>query len=187
MLEERFKTVDRDLAKRGLAAGYRKAEFEAAAAAATPARESSSSRVADAQQQHQQPAAVVAAAPAAAAADFGAGSVHASYAGGASLFAQPSMLMTGSGPAAPAAPASGRLMAPTPEPAGGMGMAAAAAGGGVVGGMGGGAPHYYQPLQSFASQPEVYAEFERCLRVLENGELRVGWGVQRPNLSRAAA
>jgi hypothetical protein len=186
IIEERFKTVDRELSKKGLAPGWRRAAMEASAAAtpiAGSVRSSTDGPLAAAAAvggyyaapgQLSSTAGLIslsAAAPEAAAAaprqvpqnfslqtaDVAAGGQH------------PSMLLTGPpGRGLPSAigavggsNAAGPMSVQIPEAAvGGQSAPSSATAG----------PPKYQPLQSFAGPAEIYAEWDKCLLVLQHGE-----------------
>jgi hypothetical protein len=184
IIEERFKTVDRELSKKGLAAGWRRAALEASAAAANSLRGSVDGA----------PGAVAAAggysaAPGQLSSTAGLISLSAvpeaapgprQAAQGANFSLQtgecvtgsqhPSMLLTGP---------PGRGMAPAA--AGGVAAAAAPMGMSVkipeatvalhsAPTSATAAPPKYQPLQSFNGPAEIYAEWDKCLMVLQHGE-----------------
>jgi len=190
MLEERFKTVDRELGKKGLAPGYRKAAFEANAAAANSLRSSQDGL-------HSAAAAPGAAGSGAAAGFYQVPGQLSSTAGLISLSAaadapagmrrpadapnfslqtaecgagsqHPSMLLTG--PPGRGLAAGSSTGAPADASAVSVQIPeAAAAAGGQLATPANPGPTHYQPLQSFNGQVEIYAEWDKCLAVLQHG------------------
>lgn len=196
IIEERFKTVDRDLSKKGLAPGWRRAAMEASTAA-TPAsgslRNSTDGPLMGAPQ----------AAAAAGGGYYAAPGQLSSTAGLISLSAVPAEAAAHTRQVVPGTnfslqtdvAAGGQhpsmlLTGPIP----GRGMASAAAAGSAAGPAGvsvhipeapvGGhqsapssataAPPKYQPLQSFSGAAEIYAEWDKCLGVLQQGKHLLG-------------
>jgi hypothetical protein len=212
IVEERFKTVDKDLSKRGLAAGYRKAAQDAST---PPGGSSSSQRPISLRHSHDGPLPSAAAAGAAvggyyaapgqlsntaglinltaAAAESAAAAVQEGSAGlrrptempSSNSFSlqtgeagpgsqHPSMLLTGPsgrGMAAAGGSSASSVTHMTPQGmsvhipdqanAAGLLSAPTSATAG---------PPKYQPLQSFSGPAEIYAEWDKCLAVLQNGE-----------------
>jgi hypothetical protein len=179
ILEERLKTLDRDMARKGLAPGYRRAEFQAAAAAAAAATAASCAACS--------PGGDAVAAGRALGSLPARGAAGDAVAGG--LFQQPSMALVGlttAGPGAGTGSSSTQWGQPTVAAAAGVATPAAAAAlsaghmaapPAAAAPAAGGPEQSYLPLQSFETEAEVYAEFEKCLAVLANGELlHGGWG-----------
>jgi hypothetical protein len=182
IIEERFKTVDRELSKKGLAAGWRRAALEASAAAANSLRGSVDGP----------PGAVAAAggysaAPGQLSSTAGLISLSAApeAAPGPRQAAHGANFSLQTGECATGSQHPSMLLTGPP----GRGMAPAAAGGAAAAPMGmsvqipeatvglqsaptsaTAAPPKYQPLQSFSGPAEIYAEWDKCLMVLQHGE-----------------
>ena len=204
-MEERFKTKDRELSKKGLTAGYKRAMFEAAAAtapstapgslrsshdgpllAASAAGGPGVTAGAAAGGYYQMPGQLnstaglisLSALPdAAAGARRAAEQPHFSLQTGecAAGSQHPSLLLTGPpGSGLAAAAAAGSSMAAVPPGAQPLSVqipeGAAAAGGHSAPSSASAAAPHYQPLQSFTGQAEIYAEWDKCLSVLQYGK-----------------
>jgi hypothetical protein len=207
IVEERFKTVDKDLAKKGLAAGYRKAALDASASSSAAA--SSTQAPLSLRHSHDGPL------PSAAAGGAGGGGSYyaapgqlSNTAGLISLSAAAATQEASAGPRRPQEmqnSSSFSMQAAEPGPGSqhpsmlltgpsGRGMAGAAAGAGSAVHMtpqgmsvnipdqataagllsaptsATAGPPKYQPLQSFSGPSEIYAEWDKCLAVLQDGE-----------------
>lgn len=178
IIEERFKTVDRELSKKGLAAGWRRAALEASAAADNSLRSSVDGppgAVAAAGGYSAAPgqlsstaglislSAVPEAAPGPRQAAHGAN--FSLQTGECSTGSQhPSMLLTGPpGRGMLAAPAAASMGMSVQIPEATVGLQSAPTSATA-------APPKYQPLQSFSGPAEIYAEWDRCLMVLQHGK-----------------